>query len=428
MDATNQNNQSAYAVVLTSRAFRHLWAGQICSQFAVSTQLFVLGLRIYQATGSNTAVSLLFLAYSVPALLFGLVAGTLVDRLDKRRVLMMCDLIRGLLVLGLFFLSDQVYIVYVLVFANSVITQLYVPSEAPLIPKLVPKHLLVSANSMFSFTFYSSLAVGSVMAGPLLRVLGHQRVFLFIAVLFWAAAWFSSRLPSQSSGTVGIRHVITLKLAYIVRRIWERLGEGVSYVRRTKSLFEAIMLLTGTQIIFSMLGTLGPGFADRVLTVDVRDSSLLVVGPAILGIVFGAIWIGNIGFRFGGARLIRWGVLSTGIILLLIGGSSILFHSLGQWWVFRAGVVVATEMCLLFFLGVANSLLDVPANAKLQEEAEGAMRGRVYGILGAFVGGVGVIPVMLGGLLADTIGIINVILLLGTIISAYGIFRIRYNT
>lgn len=374
--------------------------------------LFVLALRIYQTTGSNTAVSGLFLAYSIPAVLFGLIAGTLVDRLDKRKVMVLCDVIRGILALSLLFLSHQVFIVYIVTFFNSVITQLYVPSEAPLIPKLVPKNLLVSANSMFAFTFYSSLAIGSVMAGPLLRILGTQGLFIAIAVLFWSASFFSYSVSSQSTGTVGIRYLYGLSLRYLLSRIWQQLLAGVAYVRKSAVLFDAILLLTGTQIVFAILGSLGPGFADRALKLDVRDASLLLIGPVVLGIVLGSLWVGNVGYRYSQKRLIRVGVVSAGIILMCI---ALLARVLGTW-----------EIILFFCLGVANSLLDVPANAILQSQTDGDMRGRVYGILAAFVGGVGLVPVIAGGALADVIGVGNVIFLLGLGIVAYALYRLRY--
>ena len=91
---------------MTCAPFRSLWFGQVGSQFAVNTLLFVLALRVYQNTGSNTAVSALFLAYGIPSLLFGMAAGAAVDRLDKRRILMYCDLARGLLVLLLLFVVN----------------------------------------------------------------------------------------------------------------------------------------------------------------------------------------------------------------------------------------------------------------------------------------------------------------------------------
>ena len=417
----------AYADVFAHRAFRYLWFAQICSQFAVSTLLFALGLRIYQSTGSNTAVSALFLAYSIPAVLFGLVAGTLVDRLDKRRVLIACDVIRGLFVIGLAFTSHNVLVVYILTFVNSIITQLYVPSEAPLIPRLVSSRYLVSANSLFSFTFYTSLAVGSVLAGPLLRWFGPQSIFFFIAGLFWLASFFSSRIPSQSRGTAGVRYILQLHVGYLVGRVWFRLADGIRYVRGERPLFDAILLLTGTQIIFAILGTLGPGFADRILQIDVHDASLLIVGPAVLGVVCGALWLGNAGYRVGSKRLITTGITATGILLMGIAISVRLARVPQLSWMTHSYVTVAVVVVLLFFLGVANSLLDIPANAMLQKETEGAMRGRVYGMLAAFVGGVGLLPVILGGVLADTIGVGKVIFLLGALVAAYSVYRVRYN-
>lgn len=403
-----------YVQVLANRGFRYLWFGQICSQFAFSTLLFVLALRIYQSTGSNTAVSALFLVHSIPAILFGLVAGTLVDRLDKRRILVACDIIRGASVILLTIFFHNIMVVYVLTFMNSLITQFYIPAEAPLIPTLISRKQLVTANSLFSFTFYSSLAVGSVLAGPLLRWFGSAGIFLFIAGLFLLASYFSSRIPSQSRGTIGFHYISRLGGKYIMTRIWSGLTEGIYYIKKTKSLFDAILLLTGTQIIFAILSTLGPGFADKILLVDVRDASLIVVGPVILGIVVGALWLGSTGYRYGSRKLIIVGLTSAGILLMAIGVMNVL-----------SGLIM--KVLFLFLLGVANSFMDVPANAMLQQEAEGAMRGRVYGLLSVFVGGVGILPVVLGGILADSIGVDKVLLLLGIVIFLYSVTRLRYN-
>lgn len=414
-DANEHPGSSSYSKVLTIRPFRSLWVAQIFSQLAINTLLFVLGLRIYQNTGSNAAVSGLFLAYGIPSVLFGMVAGTAVDHLDKRRMLMYCDILRGVLVLLLLFVSSNIVLVYLVTFVNAVITQFYVPSEAPLIPKLIPSELLVPANSLFSFTFYSSLAVGTVLSGPLLRGFGPQWIFLFISALFFLAVWFESRLPSQASGVLGFTSIFRYKISHLVSRIFEELFEGIRYVRKIPALLDSLLLLTGTQIIFAMLGTLGPGFADRVLRIDVRDASLLIVGPAVLGIIAGALWVGSFGYKLKPSRLIKLGVTGAGVILLLISLTVRIHVSLG------------IAMVLFFCLGAANSLLDAPANSILQEGAKGSMRGRVYGMLTAAVGGVGILPVIIGGVLADVVGVERVILLLGLFILAYGIYRMKYN-
>jgi MFS family permease len=425
--ANDEGHESTYGQVLAVPSFRFLWFGQICSQLAVNTLLFVLALRVYHETGSNTAVSGLFLAYGIPAVLFGLVAGTAVDRLDKRRVLILCDIVRSFFVIGLLFLSRQIFMVYILTFLNAVVTQFYVPSEAPLIPKILPKHLLVSANSLFSFTFYSSLAIGTILAGPLLRFFGSYGVFFFIAALFLCASALSSRIRSQSYDTIGFRHVLGYDFRYVVVRIYQNLIEGVRYVSQSSELFDSIILLTGTQIIMALLGTLGPGFADRVLHIDIRDASILIVAPAVLGILLGALWVGTIGYKFKEQRLIQIGVNGAGWTLIAV---AVLVRVLriGYFsWVYEWHFVFPIIIVLFFLLGVANSFLDVPANSLLQEKAQGPLRSRVYGILGAFVGGVGILPVIIGGVLADTVGVGKVIFILGVIIAVYGVYRIRYN-
>lgn len=427
MHANDQTKDSTYKQVLTTRAFRFLWFGQICSQLAVNTLLFVLALRVYHVTNSNTAVSGLFLAYGIPAVLFGLVAGTAVDRLDKRRVLVYCDLVRSLFSVLLVFVSHQLFMVYIIMFVNAVITQFYVPSEAPLIPRLVSKNLLVSANSLFSFTFYSSLALGSVLAGPLLRLFGPMSVFFVIAGLFALASALSSRIPPQNEGTVGIRLILRYDFGYLFFRIWHNLVEGIQYVSRSKPLFDSIMLLTGTQIIMALLGTLGPGFADKVLHIDIRDASLLIVGPAVLGILLGVLWVGTIGYKHHPMRLINIGVNAAGWVLVVIALTVRFLRIPGFSWLYQTHVILPLEILLFFLLGVANSLLDVPANAILQAKAQGSLHGRVYGMLTAFVGGVGILPIIAGGVLADTVGIGKVIFILGACIIVYGIYRVRYN-
>ena len=425
--ANDGENRVSYLGVLSIPAFRTLWCGQLFSQLAINTLLFVLALRLYQATGTNTAVSGLFLAYGIPAVLFGMIAGTAVDHLDRRRVLIYCDIIRAVLVFLLFFISGNIFLVYLVTFVNALITQFYVPAEAPIIPGLVSEKNLVPANSLFTFTFYSSLALGSVVAGPLFRIFGPHWIFVLLSSFFALAALFESRLPSMASGVLGFRTVLFFTISHIITRIWRKLIEGLSYVRTSHTLFDSLLLLTGTQIIFVMLGTLGPGFADRVLSIDIRDASLLIVGPAVLGILIGTVWVGNFGSRFRRNDLIKVGIIGAGISLLLL---SVVVRVRGLASVdnfFPQNMRLAVSFILFFLLGFTNSLLDVPANSLLQEEAKGSMRGRVYGMLTTAIGGVGILPVIAGGILADVIGVGKVVFLLGALILLYGIYRIKYN-
>lgn len=412
--------------ILRTGSFRYLWLGQIFSQLAVNMMLFTLALLIYQMTGSNAAVSALFLSYGVPAVLFGLLAGVVVDHFDKRLVLIVCDLSRALLVLLLFFVFRNPFLVYGIVFIHSMITQFYVPAEAPTIPRLVPADHIVSANSLFSFTYYSSLGLGFILAGPMLRLFGPSITLGAIFLSFIVAALSIWRLPPQP-GTHTLTMVLQKDIFRILGRMLSDLRAGIQYGTSSPVLFDAILLLTGTQVVLAVLGSLGPGFADRVLEIDVRDASLYITAPVVLGIIGGALWVGNRGYRFRSALLINTGVLGAGVILMTVSFVVRLSRIITNQGIFTNVFMVPLVVILFILLGVANSLLDVPANSTLQREAEGSMRGRVYGMLTAAVGGIGMLPVVVGGVLADLIGVGKVIFALGAMITVYGLYRIRYN-
>lgn len=418
---------SPFIAVLKNRSFFYLWLSQVASQLASNMILFLLGLVVYKNTASNTAVSGLFIAYGIPSVLFGMYAGTVVDQVNKRSLILYSSLLRAILVVGLLFLSHNVAVVYVLLFLNAAVMQFFVPAEATMIPKIVGAKDLVTANSLFSFAYYSSMALGFILAGPVLRIFGLYGSLGLLIALFLLATWASYHLPQSPTSYPLKSWLRTIFRFSTAAKVIKDLKEGIQYLGQAPKLMDAVLLLTGTQIIIALLGTLGPGFADRVMGIDVRDASFYIIGPFVAGILAGVFWVGNYGRKYTPYRLIQTGILSAGVILMVVS-VTVYFKRFDQLdWFFADTIVIPVVLLLFFLLGAANSFLDVPANSILQKEAEGDMRGRMYGILAAFVGGVGIIPVFAGGILADVIGVGKVIFLLGMLIIAYGIFRMRYN-
>ncbi len=418
---------SAVVRVLGNSAFRSLWIGQLASSLAVSVTMFVLALRIYQLTGSSTAVSALFLTFGVPAFLFAMASGAIVDHFDKRTILILADVARAVVAVLFLFAFGNIVIVYALAFFYAFITQFATPSEAPTIPRLVGNSDLVTANSIYSFTFYTSLAIGSLLSGPLLRFFGPIGVFVFLCAMFIVAAISVSRIPKEA-GKKKLRSLLgRYSLLDMAGKVLSSMSEGVAYIKTRQKLLDALLLLMGTQVTLAILATLGPAFAVQLLEVDVHDASLYLVGPAVVGIVVGALWVGNNSKAFTPSTFIQTGVTAAGLLLLIIS----LTVSLKRVAIFSGatgGLIFLSLILVLFFLlGFANSLLDVPANSVLQHEAEGGMRGRVYGLLTAVVGGLGMLPVLVGGILGDIVGVGKVIFFLGVLIFAYGILRLRYN-
>lgn len=421
------NPGNAFIRVISFGGFRHLWIGQVASQLAFSSMMFVLSLHVYQLTGSNTAVSLLFLTFAVPALFLAVAAGAIDDYMDNRSVLVACDLFRAIVVIGFIFFPGNLPFIYGLAFILAVVNQFYIPAEVPTIPLVVPRDLLLTANSLFAFTYYSSLGVGSMIAGPLLRWFGPHGVFIVISILFAVAASSVSRVPKEKGQKSLFDPSIGKEFSHMAQGGMLAVREGIAYVASSKAIRDALLLLAGTQVVIVLLGTLGPGFADRVLKIDVHDASLLIVGPVVAGIVMGALWVGTRGYRFPAETLIRIGIAAAGLILMFIALTVRLERVEGFDWFFQSRVIIPIEFFLFFLLGVASSMLDAPANSVLQRESTDVMRSRVYGILTAAVGGVGILPVVISGMLADVIGEGKVIFLLGLVISLYGLWRVRYN-
>src|SRR3989338_3067362 len=110
---------ASYREVMGNYYFRLLWLAQIISQIALNMLSFVLAIQVYQRTHSNTAVSLMLMTFAVPSVIFGILAGGIVDQFDKKKILMFCNFTRFMILLGYFIFYDNLVMLYVLSVAIS---------------------------------------------------------------------------------------------------------------------------------------------------------------------------------------------------------------------------------------------------------------------------------------------------------------------
>ena len=168
---------------LGEKSFLLLWLGQIFTQIAVNLFNFLLLLVVYSLTTSSTAVAGVVLSYTVPAILFGVVAGAYVDRWQKKNVLYATNIIRAILLFILALLPANLVTIYVISFLVSIATQFFIPAETPMIPLTVKKRNLYSANALFGMGLYGSILIAYIFSGPILRHLGEQWTLIFLSLL-----------------------------------------------------------------------------------------------------------------------------------------------------------------------------------------------------------------------------------------------------
>ncbi len=409
-----------YLALIRNRNFRNLWLSQITSQIALNMLYFVLAIKVYQDTRSNAAVSYMILAFGIPSIIFGVIAGGIVDKCNKRTVLLLSNIIRVFILALFYFFLNNILLIYLFTIIISIITQFFIPAEAPSISYLVSSDLLMTANSLFTVSFYVSTLLGFVLAGPFIKLFGPSNVYLFMVLLMILASYFVYLLPSIGQKLDNLKSFVDFKAIRL------NIQEGVHFIFSHPRVKDSLILMTFSQALIATLSVLAPGFADRILTIDLADSSYLVMGPAAVGLILGAIWVGGYGVKFLKGTIILIGIIATGITLLILSlltrapAPSIVIYIKNQQFII-SNLVVA--VILLFLMGIFNSFINVPASTILQQDSESEVRGRVYGVLTSLTGGVSFLPVVFSGIMADILGVGSALFSLGIIILLMGFYQ-----
>src|ERR1700681_760842 len=151
--------------VLRRRNFALVWIGGLASLTGDWALSAGLPLVVYQMTGSTLALGLTAIANSVPRLLLGSVAGVFVDRWDRRKTMLVADLLLGLVLLPMLLVTsvERLWLLVLCVIVESSIVQFYKPDEGALLPQLVPPEDLVAANALNSLNMNVARLVGPVI-------------------------------------------------------------------------------------------------------------------------------------------------------------------------------------------------------------------------------------------------------------------------
>lgn len=407
--------ENAFVKVLSITAFRNLWLSQVFSQVFLNLLFFSLIIRIYQLTRSNTAVSIMVVMTVLPNILIGALAGVLVDKWDRKAVMFFSHFLRALIVLLFLISSETIAWIYVLAGLVGVVTQFFFPAEGATIPEVVknPK-LLLSANSLFTLTFFASVIVGNVLAGPFLRIFGMHVTFLIVTGAFLVASFFTAKLPG-----LGVwQGFLKSKKAGLSKNVGKNFMQGLDYIQKHNIVKRGIYFMAIGQGMLAILGAIAPGFADRVLGMDPAEVSLYVMAPAALGMIVGGVMLGQFFGHVPKLRLIKVGLFSASAMLII-------FSQVDRLGIFVGAPVVLTAVIFLVFLGISNSFMEIPVNTMIQENTLENLRSRVYGVIATISGTAAIIPVIGAGTVADYFGVRVVMLISGISLVVLGLFNFR---
>ena len=412
--------------VLKIRPFSFMMVSEFFSQFAFNTQHFVMIFVIFALTHSNTAVSGIILSFTIPAILFSLITGVFVDRWNKKNILFLANILRGVFLIPFFIPDLHIGFIYTFTFLIAVATQFFLPAESAIIPSLVPKKLLFSANAVFSLGIYSTTLIGYILSGPILLLLGKTNTFVFLASLFFISAFFITLVSiSTKNKKKNIDTQVVPSLTYEAREIF-------SFIRKTRKVMYALTMLTIAQAVIFMFAVLAPGYATNILKVQLESLSWIIIAPAAIGMGIGALSLGSVGKNFNRKWLSCIGFLLSGVSFIIFPFLNIVTsHGFVQLLnKFLPAVLNITTLHIVvvmaIVMGFAISLVFIPSNTTIQIETQESMRGRIYGFLNALIGAVSFLPVVLAGGLADLLGVATVITGFGIIMVVIGLFFLAF--
>ncbi|MDP9363450.1 MAG: MFS transporter [Chloroflexota bacterium] len=413
--------------VLENGPFLRLWLAQAISQTANNMVNFALLLRVrnivevHDLPQANTAISLVILAFSLPSVLFGPLAGVVADRVNRRVLMSAVNVLRALAVVLFLVIRPDWHVEtilvahYVVTFLFGIAGQFFAPAQGATIPALVPRNQLIGANALFNLTFTGAQLLGFATLGPVMaKILGIDRLFGLTVVLFLGCAGLILTLPTTPVATRA-----PLAESHPMRRLWADIREGLVFILQDPVLMKAIAYLTLAATTFLMVASLGPEFVTSVIGLTKEDIGY-VVAPAGLGVLAGVLLVGRVVRRHPREAVIDWAIASAGLMLLCLALSRDLLELVwigGGAPIWLETIVAGTFAALL---GVCNAFILVPAQTILQERSHEHIRARVYATFFTISNSVSFVPIFFAAASADLFGVVQVLAVVALLLTALG--------
>jgi MFS family permease len=360
-----------------SADFWKFWTGQTISNLGSSFTGFALPLLVYKLTGSALNLAVATAVYFLPYLLFGLIIGAWVDRVNRKRLMIVTDLLRALTVASIPLLAEahqlSIWWIYAATFIQSTLTIFFNSSEFAAIPSLVKQDDLVTANGQIQASYSAASVIGPLMAGLLLAFISLPMLLLFDALSFvLSAASLKLVVSSFNTPSGGAEQKKSIRHDII---------DGLRYVLSHPVLRNISIMMALVNFVSSTT------YAQLVFFAKVR----LQASDSQVGLLFSAGSIGVVLLALAAGPLRkRWTFSKVALGALMLDGLLTVVFSLIAWY-WPAVVLWA----LISGLGI---LFNINTGSLRQAIVPNQMLGRVISIASVLAWSAIPVGTMIGGL------------------------------
>jgi len=363
-----------------------LWQGQLVSAMGDTIYAIALGFWILAVTGSTAMMGTLLAVSTLPRVLVAPFAGVIVDRSDRKWMLVLMDAMRGIAIVFIGIAAYTGFIQIWMVFVAGIVISLggafFNPSVGSIVPDIVPKSKLVQANSVFSMIYTGSGIVSNSAGGFLYAILGAPFMFLFngISYVFSAITELFIKVP----------HIIHEKAEW---SFFRDMREGFRFIWNCKGL-RLLILMAGVLNFFANIGIM------LFLPLFQQQTHL---GPGLYGIMIGTFTGGMLaGFLLASSLNIK---PAQRFRIFVLSG---LINSIGL-IILPIFLYFPLMVLLAFIAGFTSAVLNSFIMAVMQMTTPQNKRGKVFGLVTAMAGGLTPIAFAIGGVLAEVFTVQSVI-------------------
>ncbi len=349
-------------LVRSNRNFRRLWLAQLVSETGDWFYSLAVYDLLYKMTHSGEAVAWAVIIQTLPWALMTPLAGPVVDRFSRRRLMIVTDILQGVVVLGLLSVHarSQIWLIYLLLGLEIIFASFFEPARSALLPDLVSTEELLPANALASATWSVALMMGAGLGGVVTFFLGRD-----VAVIANAASYFVSAMLVGRI-VVSERHLAPAAKRAAVRSA-ASLKEGLDYVLQRPKILTLLLAKMGT-------GLLGGSWVILVVYAE-RIFPIAGHGVLVLGLLYAARGVGSTIGPVAGDRLTRgveaamWRWMTASFFL---GAAAFLALS--------GAPTLTLALVALLVASLAGSNIWVMSSTLLQVHTAQPLRGRVFAL------------------------------------------------
>jgi DHA3 family macrolide efflux protein-like MFS transporter len=318
---------------------------------------------IYKLTGSLIMMGTIMAVNALTSLLFGLIAGVFVDRMTKRKVMIITDLLRGASTafIALLFITGslEIYYLYIFTFFNSCCEVFASPARASAMQLLVRREHYLAANSLREASTSTAQIIGAGIAAVILGTWGIGAAVLIDAFTFIISAFTAIVARIDESMTADNKPLLSVKV------ILNEMKEGIDIIKSSIVLSVTVAMACLVNLLLTPFNILVPVYSDKILMTGSKGYSLIEMSFTI-GIIIGAITLGQLGGKFKKSTLILVGFAALGMGIGLLSIIKNLYLA-----IITCGIA-----------GAFTCFINTSAITIVQEITPKDKMGRVFSILG----------------------------------------------